>query len=131
MVTNPSKKGDVVACPAVSVLYHVCETWDGGDLESLAARIGEGPAYEEFARRWPEGGDLGIYHVHYVHLHWTREDAEDHAAYYGGEVLRIDVAGLHVDRDTLEFHHPMVRDHIPAYAVSRCEGCTAEAEMQS
>ena len=97
------------------IYYHVCEHWDGGDLESLYARYGQ-EAYQRYAERWPEAGELAQYHVHVIHLHSSLEEAEEYQEAYGGEILVIDDPDdeLEVVTDDLEYPHPVVRGRIEA-----------------
>jgi hypothetical protein len=99
-------------------LYHVSENWDGGDLLSLYRQIGT-DAYEEYADRWPDAGELGVYHVHYIHLHSTLGEAKAFADEFGGEILEINADDLDIEMDRLEYPHPMVRDCIPAEYIKR------------
>ena len=100
-------------------LYHVApDAYDGGDLESLYRRLGD-DAYDEYLARWPESGNLGTYHAHYVHLYDTLDAARDHQVEHGGRIVAIDAdalaeAWIEIQRDRLEFDHPYVEDAIPA-----------------
>lgn len=98
-----------------SELYHVAgpEYSAGEPLKSLYARKGPA-AYDEYAARWPEAGDLVQYHPHQNFFYHTMEDAQNHAADFGGKILKIDsskVDGLHFDKNegfwtTREDVHP-------------------------
>lgn len=101
--------------------YHVCQEWDGGDLLPLARRLrDEGAALDAYADRWPEAGELAQYHVHWVHLYDTFEQAQDHVDEFGGQILRIEPDEfLTIERDPLEFDHPVYRGVIPAAYISR------------
>lgn len=103
-------------------LYHVCPTWNGSDLESLY-RQHKDEAYEMYADKWPEAGELAQYHTHYIHLHSTLDDAQEYADEYGGEILVIEALDdeLDVETDTLEYNHPVIRDVIPAEYIKRLE----------
>lgn len=94
-------------------LYHVAKDYDGGDLESLYVREGN-DAFDIYAEKWPEAGELGQYHVMYVHCHDNLKDAESFVDTYGGKVLEINADDLDVEMDTLEYPHPMVKEYIPA-----------------
>lgn len=94
-------------------IYHVAPEGHEGDLESLHMQHGD-EAYEMYADRWPEAGELAVYHAHYVHCYSSKIDAEKHAASFGGKVYTIDADDLDVEIDDLEFPHPVVRDYIPA-----------------
>jgi hypothetical protein len=88
-------------------LYHVAgpEYQSGSPLQSLYRRLGN-EAYDEFAKRWPEAGDLGQYHAHNTFFYDNLADALDHADNFGGKVLKVDpsqVGGL--TRDKLERPH--------------------------
>lgn len=98
-------------------LYHVCAAWDGSDLEPLAKRMGEAAAIEAWMGRWPNGGDLVHDHVHATHLYDTIEAAREHADAFGGTVLEIDAVLVEIERDTMEFDHPITRAAIPAGAI--------------
>lgn len=95
--------------------YHVCTKWDGNNLESLYKQHGE-DAYEIFATRWPEAGDLAQYHVNVIHLHANLSDAEDFCGEFGGEILVISDPNGEIDvkNDTLEYAHPVVYGEIVA-----------------
>ena len=98
----------------MATYYHVCrDEWDGGDLISLHQQEGEA-AYQIYAERWPEAGELAQYHVHYVHLYETLDEAKEHQANYGGEILRIDgePEEIGIESDDLEFPHPVVKHRI-------------------
>lgn len=100
-------------------LYHVTTgQWNGDDLLSLYRQFGD-EAYEEYAKKWPEAGELVQYHVHYIHLHGNLEEAIQFAREFGGEILEIDATELDIEIDNLEYPHPMVRDCIPAAHVKR------------
>jgi hypothetical protein len=103
-------------------LYHVCEDWDGGDLKSLYRQHGD-DAYDMFAEKWPEAGGLGDYHIMYVHLYSSLKAAQDHSEAFGGEILVIkynsDDPEFELERDSMEFDHPMVRDAIPKHLVKK------------
>ncbi len=104
----------------MTTYYHVCNGWDGNDLLSLYQLEGE-DAYEMYAERWPEAGELAQYHVHYIHLYETIEEAKAHQEEHGGEILKIegDPEELGIEIDKLEFAHPIVRDRIPKEYISR------------
>jgi len=98
------------------MIYHVAPKSHTGDLESLYAQHGE-EAYELYAARWPEAGELGAVHAHYVHCYASLKDARNHA--HEGKIYAIDAEAMaddyiEVETDNLEFPHPMVRDRIPA-----------------
>ena len=84
-------------------LYHVVgpEYEAGQPLRSLYSRKGNA-AYDEYAARWPEAGDLVQYHPHQNFFYDKLADAENHAADFGGKVLKIDpqkVEGLNFDKN--------------------------------
>jgi len=94
-------------------MYHVAPSDHTGDLASLYSQHGDA-AYDMYAKRWPDAGDLAQYHAHYVHLYDSLADAHMHASVHGGKIYRVlpdDL--LVVERDALEFDHPMVRNGIP------------------
>lgn len=95
------------------MIYHVAPADHAGNLESLYALHGD-DAYEMYADRWPESGNLAQYHAHYVHCYDSLDEARAHAAQWGGKVYEINADELEVERDNLEFDHPMVRDEIDA-----------------
>lgn len=99
----------------MKTIYHVAPAEHTGDLLSLYRQHRE-EAYELYAERWPEAGELGQYHAHYIHCYATLEEARAHTS---GKIYAIDVAAMEDDFmdvviDTLEFAHPMVKDEIPA-----------------
>ena len=99
----------------VMTMYHVTPKWDGGDL----VPIGDEDAY---TARWPDAGNLARYHAHVVHLHASRERAEEMQAVFGGEILVVDVSGVDVNFDTLEASCPhWTAARIPARAIKRLE----------
>lgn len=102
---------------AMTDIFHVCTAWDGSDLSPLAKRLGEAEAIEAWLERWPEGGDLVHDHVHAIHLYDTLEAAQEHADAFGGTVLAIDAQLVELDRDIMEFDHPITRAVIPARAI--------------
>ena len=98
----------------MATYYHVCrDEWDGGDLISLYQQEGE-EAYQIYAERWPEAGELAQYHVHYVHLYATLDEAKEHQGKYGGEILVItgEPEEIGIESDDLEFPHPVVKHRI-------------------
>lgn len=101
--------------------YHVCQCWDGGDLMSLLDQHNgdESAALEEFAARWPEAGELGVYHISYIHLWDSLDQAEQFQSWFGGEILEINGDDLEIERDSLEFDHPITRDIIPKTNIRR------------
>lgn len=100
-------------------LYHVCESWDGLDIEPLALRLGsENEAIDAFLARWPEtDASFAAYHIQLVHLYATLAEAEAHAAAHGGQILAVDETGLEIKVDGLEFAHPTTAWPIPAAQV--------------
>lgn len=100
-------------------LYHVAKNYDGGDLLSLYEQFGD-EAYDMFAERWTDAGELGVYHVHMVHLFETLAEAQDWSAECGGDVLEIETVDLDITIDKLEKGHPHpVAKRIPAKNVSK------------
>lgn len=94
-------------------MYHVCRPrWDGGDLLSLYEQEGE-KAYIIFAEKYELDNGLGIDHAHYVHGHYTLEEARKYQRIWGGQILEIDTQDLAVKHDCVEYPHPMVRGRIP------------------
>ncbi len=93
-------------------MYHVCRSWDGDDLLSLYEQLGE-EAYGIFAQKHGIGNGLGIGNAHFVHCHYTVEEAREYQKNWGGVILEIDAKHLAVKHDCLEYPHPMVRDIIP------------------
>lgn len=106
----------------MAVYYHNCPSWDGKDLLSLYEQHKD-EAYLIYADRWPDGGELGQYHVHYVHLHATLDEARTWQEAVGGVILAVNIPDdtITVDTDGLEYPHPIVEDRIPAEYVSRLE----------
>ena len=85
-------------------LFHVVgDDWrEGQPLQSLHRRLGD-EAYDVFVERWPDAGDLGQYHAHEIFFYETHEDALDHAANFGGRVVKVDSAKVNgLMRDKLE-----------------------------
>lgn len=103
-------------------LYHVCNNWDNKDLESLYKQYGN-EAYDIYAERWPEAGELAQAHIDYIHLYDTLEEAQEHAENFSGEILVVefdpDNLEIEVERDKLEFNHPMVCNIIPKHLITR------------
>lgn len=89
-----------------------------GTLSFVGRKKHGDDAYEIYAERWPEAGELGTYHAHYIHCYETLEEAQDHVDEYGGTVLVIDTTDMDVVIDNLEFPHPMVQERIPAAAIT-------------
>lgn len=109
MVGSPEEK---------KLMYHVAPEGHSGNLLSLYKQYGD-DAYQMYAGRWPESGNLAQDHAHYVHLHDNLKDAKAFAAQRGGKIYSIDPSMLADDwidviNDRLEYPHPMVRDEIPA-----------------
>jgi len=99
--------------------YHVVpeDFPDGDGLRSLYSRMGD-DAYDEFAKRWPDAGDMGQYHADQVFLFDTPTDAQDFADWRGGRIMQVTPDEyLEVKRDPLEgFNY--VQGEIPAEYVS-------------
>ena len=93
-------------------MYHVCPEWDGSDLLSLFEQIGE-EAYVVFAKKHEINNKLGIGNAHFVHCHYTVEEAREYQRNFGGQILEIDATALEVKHDCIEYPHPMVRGRIP------------------
>ena len=93
-------------------MYHVCPSWNGGDLLSLYEQMGE-EAYDAFAVKHGIGNGLGIGNAHFVHCHYTVEEAREYQKNWGGVILEIDAKHLAVKHDCLEYPHPKVRGRIP------------------
>ena len=98
--------------------YHVTQSWDGGDLESLYNREGD-DAYEIFAKRWPESGGMAYNHINLIHLHDNISDAERFVRDFGGEILEIELEEDDVEIDDLEYPHPVSRYPIDSYNIRR------------
>jgi len=102
------------------MIYHVSQTYQGGDLESSATQMGESEAIEAFCEKWDNAdASLAVYHVNYIHCHDTIEQAREFAEEFGGNVFAIDADAMaddyiEIERDTLEYDHPIIRDEIPA-----------------
>ena len=93
-------------------MYHVCQAWNGDDLLSLYEQLGE-EAYGVFARKHEIDNKLGIGNAHFVHCHYTVEEAREYKKIFGGQILEIDASKLEVKHDCIEYPHPMVRGRIP------------------
>lgn len=90
-----------------SELYHVVgpDYVQGEPLRTLYSRLGN-DAYDVFAKRWPEAGDLGQYHAHRTFFYDKASDAAEHADVFGGKVLRVDPTKIEdLYLDTLEKSH--------------------------
>lgn len=98
------------------MIYHVAPADHTGNLESLYVQRGD-EAYDLYATRWPEAGELAQYHAHYIHCFDTLDQARDHAVAFGGKIYEIDDEDLEVERDTLEFDHPMIKGEIDAECI--------------
>lgn len=130
----PSQSGEMVlgsgmvrTGAAPTELYHVVgPEYEGGPLRSLYARKGDA-AYDEFAQRWPEAGDLGQDHAHKVMFYDKLEDALSHADAFGGKVLRVDpsmVDALYLDTLEKSYGSPgfyATRSDVPAEALTPFE----------
>lgn len=137
------------AQPPAPPMYHVVTggQWDGGDVLPLSDRLDaleEGAAreseYTRLGQRWPDlirGEDptdpeswlpASRYNLEeyatrdgrQVHLHNSLEEAQGYAKEYGGEILRVDSAGLRVGVGS-EYPHPVVDGPIPASALQRLQ----------
>ena len=99
--------------------YHVTKEWDGQDLESLYAIYGD-EAYDIYAEKWPEAGELAQAHAHVVHLHASIDEAKGFAAEFGGEILEIDAPeDYEIEIDSLEYDHPVCRHEIEKNSIRR------------
>lgn len=100
----------------MTIAYHVAPEGHNGDLKSLYYQYGQ-EAYSIFCERWPEAGNIGDYHVHYVHLYDTLDQARLHpheGIIYAVDLATMEADGYEIERDDLEFGHPVVRDMIEA-----------------
>jgi len=71
-------------------LFHVApDSYNGGDLLSLHQQMGE-DAYEEFAKRWPESGDLGQAHADKIFMFDNIDEASSYRDWRGGKIVEID-----------------------------------------
>ena len=91
--------------------YHVAPADHQGDLLSLYEQEGE-EAYDVYAERWPDAGELAQYHVHQVHLYSSLEEAQNHV--HDGKIYEVDCSEIEVYIDDLEFPHPVVDGQIDA-----------------
>jgi hypothetical protein len=85
-------------------LYHVVSPQHepGAPLRSLYSQYGDA-AYDLFAEKWPEAGNLNQEHAHRVFFYDNLAEAQSHAKQFGGRIIGVDpskVEGLHFD--TLE-----------------------------
>lgn len=113
-----TQRGAIMAADAQKkkVMYHVAPEDHSGPLLSLYKQMGE-DAYPEYRKRWPSSGELGQYHAHYVHAFDKLDDAKALRAEKGGKIYEIDADSMlgdlyEIERDKLEFDHPMVRDEV-------------------
>jgi hypothetical protein len=101
-------------------LYHTVDAsyQAGQPLLSLYSQHG-GKAYDIFAKRWPQGKELGEYHAHYVFMYDTAREALEHVVEHGGKVVKIKSAEIpDVRFDDLEQPgHWVARDEIPPEAI--------------
>jgi hypothetical protein len=99
--------------------YHVTKNWDGGDLESLAMRVGDDQeAMEIFCDRWPEAGEAADLHIHCIFLYASLEQAIAHQENFGGEILEINDEYLEIREDPYE-GELYVRDEIEAEYIKK------------
>lgn len=113
------------AMKAPSELYHVVgsDYTEGQPLKTLYSRLGD-KAYDVFAEKWPESGDLGQYHAHRNFFYDNAEDAAQHADVFGGRVLRVDpskVNDLYLDTLEKSYQKPgfwATKSDVPADALS-------------
>lgn len=102
----------------MATYYHVAPADHTGDLESLVEQHGESDAIEMYASRWPEAGSLALNgHASMIHLYDTIEEARSHRDTFGGKIYAVDGDAmeddyLKVERDTLEFDHPVCHESI-------------------
>jgi hypothetical protein len=97
-------------------IYHVAPKNHEGDLLSLYAQYGDA-AREMFVERWEGSEDYADIHADFVHCYASLDEALSHL--HEGKIYEIDVAAMEddyieIERDVIEFDHPMVRDKIPA-----------------
>lgn len=110
-----------VASSMPSQLYHVApDAYQAGQpLKSLYRQYGN-QAYDKFAQKWPDAGDVGQYHAHQTFFYDNLDDAVAHQGAFGGQVLKVDptkVEGL--KRDTLESPGYWVTDSdVPPQAIT-------------
>ena len=111
----------------MTTYFHVAPADHTGDLESLAEQFGESEAIEMYTTRWPEAGQLALNgHASMIHLYDTIEEARSHKETYGGKIYAVDGEAmeddfLKVERDTLEFDHPVCHESIGAEYLSEVE----------
>ncbi len=102
----------------MSKIYHVCPAWDGDDLLSLYEQLGN-EAYDVFYQKYELENGLGLDHAHFVHCHYTLEEAKEYQRIWGGQILEIDASELEIKHDCIEYPHPMVRDVIAKEYIKR------------
>ncbi len=117
---NDEREGDEMA------IYHVTQSWDGGDLRSLARQMDDGDlsldaGLEQIVGRWGDLTNAERYldtDGHQVHCHATLAAAVEYRDEFclGGEILEIDASSLAV-LEGAEYPHPVVADMIPADAI--------------
>jgi hypothetical protein len=97
------------------MFYHVVRKWDENDLVPLNDQ-------DEFARRWPDAGELSQIHAYRVHMYFSLDEAKDHQDAFGGEILVIDESMIDWQTDDLEINciHATAR-RVPADAIRRYE----------
>lgn len=111
----------------MTTYFHVAPENHTGALESLVEQLGEEEAIEMFCQRWPEAADYALNcHAHMIHMYDTVEQARDHQKAYGGKIYAVDGDALaddfiEIDRDTMEFDHPVCRETIDAEYLSEVE----------
>ncbi len=105
----------------MTTIYHVCRgEWDGRDLTCLARHMEwDDAAAEYISANWPDCNAWEYYSTEgrWVHCHATLDEAREFANEFGGQVLAIDTSELIVETG-IEYPHPVVREIIPATAIS-------------
>ena len=126
----------------MSTLYHVCESWDGGDLLPALVRVqlDDSTSYvevcEAFAIKWPDADRyLETVEARQVHFHASLAEAVDYRdewcpegvilAVEGGDE-GLDGHGIRV-RVGHEYPHPVVEGRVPAELVTIVEACPCPA----
>lgn len=133
------RSGAIRTADDLPPFYHVApDDYDPGtSLTSLYRRMGD-DAYEEFARRWPDGADMADYHANAVFMFDDPKEALQFQDWKGGRLLGIRPEWLDdLKYDNLEIPvgrnrgYPYFQDEIPSEWISEVDANALRAYLES
>jgi hypothetical protein len=118
-------KGRTMEAPPKELFHVTGDDYRAGQpIKSLYRQYGD-EAYDKYAERWPEAGDMGQYHAHQNFFYESLPEAQEHVDEFGGKILKIDPSKIDgLRRDNLEIGYGKdagfwtTREDVPPEAIS-------------